>query len=561
MKIRKYLPLIFLVLVCITVKHGFASTSNNLTIVYNDTGVVRFDITGVGYSKFDLGHMFWQRNTAAPLNNIIDRGWVSFNISDINATNLYITQTNFLYDGIAYVKPTDVLIINYTGTMDSLTAQEQYEYCGNGTEIVNASVTLPTVGDNQTFVLSNDILSDLSQHISWLRENGYDLLHLAFKMDDETVNTLGINDIDEVGAVPAPTLYITYANTEFIYVFSTTYYENGTLSLPAVNVTATGPGFVTSFNTSGGTGQAFLVEPTLFFWSIGASTSRRIYRIGIENFTVTMPESTFDTFVFTVRDFTGKTSKGTAYLEAWRIINATDTLIERQIISVHNEVPLNLVIGATYTLRVRFFDGSIQDWGQFVPGDTATFTIVLRGVEITEQAYLIGNFIYVEITRPITTQLTIDYLTTRNTTIWSNVTIAIRGGAVVNTRSSTNESYTYNYAGIDANTSYTVLVNGEHTLQTTWSATKTFDGVETYPDVPDVELIFPMGGLDASNLIAWSFTLVAGLTFSVVYRKASLLSMCAVGSFFSAFGFADWSFNLLAVSWFFAFIVYLGSGD
>ena len=66
--------------------------------------------------------------------------------------------------------------------------------------------------------------------------------------------------------------------------------------------------------------------------------SRRIYSIGSENFTVTYPESTFDTYVFTVRDFTGKTALGDTYLEAWRVINGTDTLIERQIIDVHNEV-------------------------------------------------------------------------------------------------------------------------------------------------------------------------------------------------------------------------------
>lgn len=349
--------------------------------------------------------------------------------------------------------------------------------------------------------------------------------------------------------------------TDFAYTFSGPFFENGNTTGPITVTAAISEGNEDFIVDGTPVTHYFPVEPLIFYWSLGGGTTRRIYSIGEENITVTIPDDTFDTFTFTVRDFTNKLSRGDAYLEAYRIVATNDTLIERMFIDVHNEVPMNLVVGATYSLRVRFYDNTSFIWGYFVSGQTLTTTIVLRGVDITDQAYLVGNFLSVEITRPITTQITVDYLTSRNTTIWSNVTVLIRNGAVISTQSYAVEGYTFNLAGLDANTSYTVLVEGEHTLQTEWAYSKSFDGTETYPDVPNIENIFPMGALESSNLISWVFVLASGLTFSVIYKRASLIVMCAMASFFSAFGFADWNFYLLSLCWFFAVVVYLGSGD
>jgi len=118
-----------------------------------------------------------------------------------------------------------------------------------------------------------------------------------------------------------------------------------------------------------------------------------------------------------------------------------------------------------------------------------------------------------------------------------------------------------NVAGLDADTSYTVLVEGEHTLQDEWAYSSTFDATEVYPDVPNIEDIFPMAALDASNLIAWVFTIVGGVTFSLIDKRIGLIVMSALASFFSLFGFADWNFYLLSLSWFFSIVVYLGGAD
>jgi len=383
-----------------------------------------------------------------------------------------------------------------------------------------------------------------------------------FSVGIQTDALVGLTNVFANESAFAPVLIIKWhLATDFIYYFDGPVFENGNTTTPITVTAAIEVGNQEFVVNGSGIPHGFPVEPLIFYWSIGGGVTRRIFSVGEENLTVTIPDDDFDTYEFTVRDFTNKLTKGDAYLEAWRIVNANDILIERMVIDLHNTVPLNLVVGATYSLRVRFYDNSTLDWGFFVSGGVLTTTIILRGVDITDQAYLVGNFISVEITRPITTQITVDYLTSRNTTIWSNVTVVIRNGAVVAFRANTNETYTFNVGGLAANTSYTVLVEGEHTLQTEWAYSKTFDGEETYPDVPNIEDIFPMGVLDGSNLIAWVFTLASGLTFSVIYRRASLIVMCSVGSFFATFGFADWNFYLLSVCWFFAIMVYLGSGD
>jgi hypothetical protein len=376
----------------------------------------------------------------------------------------------------------------------------------------------------------------------------------------------GIGQIDELyssESANAPLLIVNWhLATDFSYVISGPFFENGNLTGVPVTVTAAIAEGNEEFVVDGSpVSQYFPVEPLIFYWDLGGGATRRIYSAGSENFTVTIPDDTFDTHTFTVRDFTNKLSRGDAYLEAWRIVATNDTLIERMIIDVHNQVPMNLVTGATYTLIVRFYDNTTTTWGFFVPGQTLTTTIVLRGVEITDQAYLVGNFINVEITRPIATQITVDYQTTRNTTVWSNVTVIIRNGALVAFQSYAVEGYTLNVAGLDADTSYTVLVEGDHSLQSEWAYSDTFDATETYPDVPNIEDIFPMAALDASNLIAWVFTLVGGATFSLIDKRIGLIVMSALASFFSIFGFADWNFYLLSLSWFFSIVVYLGGAD
>ena len=530
-------------------------------LVYGRT-YIEVDVTEDGYIDEAVYALFNATTTyRCTIVGDAEHWYVEFNISDIHV-NATIDRVRFKYTsedgGNTVIYGFESLIQPSQVADNAANNQKIFDDADNGTAYVAAAIP---AGVNVTYVidLGAQAVIDLQDAVA----NGRDYFVIGARGGGASVDDIWAIDSGIVANYSM--LYINWhLDTDYVYQFTDTYYENGTRYIPPVNVTATGSGFVEEFNTSGGTNQYYPVEPELFYWGITdgvTTTSRRIYSVGDENLTVTYPESSFDTFVFTIRDFTNKLSKGVAYLEAWRIINATDTLIERQKIDVHNEVPINLVYGATYTIRVRFYDGSYYDWGTFVPGETTTFTIVLRGVAFTDQAYQVANFIFVEIARPTGTTFTVDYEATKNQTIWANVTIMIRNGAIVSQISRTNNSFVYNYAGAVANTSYIVLVEGVHTLRRTWGYTRIFDATETYPNVPDMETIFPMGNMDTTSLIGWVLTIASGLTFSLVYRKAALLAMGTVGALVTVFGFTDWSYYLLAFVWFFGIIVYLGSGE
>ena len=479
----------------------------------------------------------------------VTRGFTKFNISGL--TNDTIRAAKLVWDISQSSALDGVLIKNMT--IDPQTANNAAIFADVNTGTTIGYFNL-TAGVNREVELNATAIAVIQNALT----RGDYNLSLGYMLINETQVRVKIRGQSNLTAIPRPVLVISYG--DFIYVFDGPLFENGNTTTPVTVTAAIAEGNV-EFVVSGTTPQYFNIEPLIFYWDLGGGATRRIYSVGSENLTVTIPDDAFAVHTFTVRDFTNKLARGDAYLEAWRIISTEDTLIERVVIDVHNQVPLNLVTGATYSLRVRFYDNSSFTWGFFVPGQTLTTTIVLRGVETSDQAYLVGNFIAVEITRPIATQITVDYQTSKNTTIWSNVTVIIRNGALVAFQSYAVEGYTLNVAGLDADTSYTVLVEGDHTLQEEWAYSSTFDATEVYPDVPNIEDIFPMAALDASNLIAWVFTIVGGVTFSLIDKRIGLIVMSALASFFSIFGFADWNFYLLSLSWFFSIVVYLGGAD
>ena len=361
----KWYHILLLFLIISTPITAYARVPTSITDI-NEDGYVEFDGT---YDLYNLVYL------QADIVGDPTHWYIEFNITELQA-NITIDQVNLWVTG-SQAGQHNIREFNSTkqpSTMADNNGNNQIIYtdAGNGT----VYYTLPTSVLNTTYKI------DLGATAVRNLQEAIDNSRTYFVIGASGGGASNARTWSEEVEKPAyrPILVIKYhLPTDYTYIFSDTYYENGTLCVPPINVTATGPGFIESFNTSGGTTQYYPVEPELFYWGITdgvTTTSRRIYSIGEENFTVTYPESTFDTFVFTVRDFTGKLSRGDAYLESWRIINATDTLIERQKIDIHNEVPLNLVIGATYSIRVRFYDGSLLTWGTFVPGDTATFTIV-----------------------------------------------------------------------------------------------------------------------------------------------------------------------------------------
>jgi len=367
------------------------------------------------------------------------------------------------------------------------------------------------------------------------------------------------NYVNGAWGAMAPDLcfYVYGVPTDFVYQFTGTYYENGTRAwADAVSVTASVSGSTDEFLVNGTSTQYYNPEPEKFEWDLGGGYARNIFSFGSENFTVTIPDATFYVYQFTIKDHTGKTGLGDNYLEAYRTINGTETLIERMKIYLGNPVPLTLVYARTYHLKILFADGSRYDWGYFVAGGTDSINLILKAVTFTDQAQILFNHIHVEVTRTATV-VTVNYLDDRDNTVWANTTIRIRNGAVVLFAARTNSSYTVNWGGADADTGYTVTVAGLHTDYGTWGRSFILDPDETFPDPPSLTGIF--GDVDP-NFIPWVITMISLLTFSVAFRARGLVATMFIASILNYLGWASWGYEWLAFGWFIAVGVALTAG-
>jgi len=357
----------------------------------------------------------------------------------------------------------------------------------------------------------------------------------------------------------AAQLIVTYhLPTDSEYVVSNPIYENNT---DAGSVTIYWSTDTNSTSQSVGTTTTIYTnEPAnVFYWAIGGSYTRKIYTPNEENFTITIPESTFYAYEFTVKDFTGKLGEGQAYVEAWRTINGVDVLIERNVIIVPNAVALNLVYGATYKIYVLFSDATRFSWGDFTALSDVTNVLILRTTEFSDQLQPLYGTIFVEATRSTDgATITVDYNDTRENTVWANVSIRVRNGAVVNTATRNNDTYTYNWGGADDELGYIVTVSGDHTDFGEWGYVKIFDESESFPDAPDLTGIFDFGlGV---NFGAWLLTTATVIGFSKAWQSRSILAGMVMATLLRYIGWADWDYNFIIFGWLFTIVVVLAIG-
>lgn len=478
------------------------------------------------------------------------RGWCDFNISAV-PQGVTITDVWFEYAGLDHVPPGvggNITRLNLQPNATGGPANLVYWSIGNGTSYL-ADGVFPVHGTNQIATLGGSVVADVQA----LVDASTSYFGLGFHSINETdANPQRIASTDNVTATPSPTLIISY-DYPIQYVISDTYFENGTLRVPPVNVTATGDGFTDEFNTSGGYIYGNFNETEAFYWDIGGGFTRYIYGVGVsENFTITIPDGSDFTYSFTIKDLTGNVGTN-SFLEAYRTINGSETLISRMPIEQPNAVPMNLVFGKTYRMKIRFGDGSTFDWGFLIPGSDTTITLLVRLVEFGDGAQVLYNYITVEATRT-TGLIHIAYADARSNTVWANVSIRIRNGAVVQTYTRSNFTYAINYAGFNDSLGYIVTFTGYHSDFGVWGRTFILDQSFTFPDPPELDGIF---GSVMVNFIPFMLTCITILVFPVSMQPIGLLAGGVMATMMSFIGWASWSAELLYFYWFIAILVNL----
>lgn len=477
------------------------------------------------------------------------RGYIEWDVSAIPDTaTIYSVQMKITSQNDN--SATDGSEIREITDQPSMTANaDVYADAGDGD--LYAIIPGLNVNASSTVNLGSDAVSDLQANLAsdWF----------AVGLSRNTGVAVRYYWSEEAGLDVSPVLIVSCDNGNYTFVLDGLYYENGTYVSGGADVYVTAPSSSYMETVDGTLAVSDTELPTSLYWDIGGGYTRYIYTVDSENITVTYPEDTFYAYGFTVKDYTGKLGLGTAYLEAYRTINGTETLIERMKIVQPNAVPLNLVFGRTYHLKILFSDGTRYDWGYFLAGSDTTNTIIIRSTAFTEQAHMIYNIIMVDATRSADgTTITIDYNDTREVTVWANVTIQRRGGGIVLSSPQTNDTYTLNWASANADYGYIVSINGLHGDFGEWGYVWIFDESETFPDAPSLEGIWDWGLGD--NLGGWLLVMAATLGFSKSLKARALIVGITVATLTNYIGFSSWTGDQLIFGWVFAVVVALAGG-
>ena len=239
-------------LLLIVVTNMFIITSTPIVYASSTPTTLQIVVDKNGYARNASGVYTNQSNATVIRNQVnvapyIDRGWLRFNLSTL-PDGAVVYSANLLYEGGHNVQ---IRIMNMT--LDPTVyrgAEDRWKAAGNGTVLYDAAGFIVNAA-NQNITLgttaANAINKKLSSDADWFA------LGTRFQNEGAPGVIAQIESKDSPGVNPQPTLELKYYVNPYIYGFTDTYYENGTLYVPPVNVTATGPGFIDEFNTSGGT--------------------------------------------------------------------------------------------------------------------------------------------------------------------------------------------------------------------------------------------------------------------------------------------------------------------
>jgi len=387
------------------------------------------------------------------------------------------------------------------------------------------NMTLPKTENLLNITYSNGGFWNASLSSSDYAEHDYNGTHKLIQIPEATIAAYGDD-------------FRLFSETYSYYgTLTGPFYENGTAYPSSVSVTmASGNGTETVVVDGtdyewGSNDQVFV-----FYWSLQSGGVRRVYvdEPG-ETITVYMPEDDYATYEFEIRDYTGRLD-AESFLEAWRVVNSTESLIERSsIIDAINDVPLSLVQYAVYNLRVVFGDGTTYVFGYLVTGVDPTPTISIHVIEWGSQAHTTYTHITVEATRPTATSILASYLDETPgafTTSWVNLTITYRDGTeVYNASQADSKTVSFSWPSANATLDYVVRVTATHSYYGTISGVWVLDASRSFSAFPDLDALGTWG-FDTTNLLAFGVSLIVAVCFSFAGRwLAPFAFMSSVGAF------------------------------
>lgn len=250
---------------------------------------------------------------------------------------------------------------------------------------------------------------------------------------------------------------------DYVFTLKGLFLENGTRD-GAVTVTAHYLSDSEEREVDGEIEIGYDEKPIQFTWSLEGGGSRRIYTYeGTYDIYIFTPDDTYSSYSFNIRDYTGSIGSGDTFLEALRVVNGTERVIERVLIwDTVNSVPLTLTIGQIYVLQVRLPDDSTYRFGYFTPGSDPTPTLTIRGIDFGDQAHYVGKDVSIDLTRPNYTHIQVEYQDDLAQTTSVFVEICYLNTTQVWNDTSTADIVQFNWYNADSETDYLVNLIAEH---------------------------------------------------------------------------------------------------
>ena len=354
------------------------------------------------------------------------------------------------------------------------------------------------------------------------------------------------------GAIARDTIFYIYGKPvygagEYLFYFDNAVYENNT-DAGSVTVTAVMSSGAEDFIVDGSDWWSNAEMPTYFTWEVSAGIYRRIYVLAEENFTITLPEDTFTSYGFTLKDFTGEASSGDMYFETLRVVGGVERVIERMPVEqTINLITTTMVTNRNYVIQLTV-GSTVYRYTFFSSSVDTTPTIVLNTISFDRTIQLSSKYVFADADRPTTTSLRVNYTNSRLDTNSVQVRIREMDGTLVNSTNFVVDTFTYTFSPVDNETSYyfDLIINTDTFTYLTWK--KTLPWLPIFNSVPDpFTSLGTIGDLDVSRLFGFGVIFSVALLFSAIDRTIACFSIAITSALMSYWGFFPLATPILAV--------------
>jgi len=345
----------------------------------------------------------------------------------------------------------------------------------------------------------------------------------------------------------------------YSFTFRGAYYDDGTFA-GAVNCTLWREGEApVRFTLDGEYVVGAEQLPAVLTIHLPYNESRTIYLLEAGTYYVFIPQAgNLYTYYFQIVDFVGVSRTG--YIESWLNVNGTLRLVERQPLSIINDIPFKMSWSYAYNIAIFHSDYGRGWVGTYVAGSKTTYLIHITR-DIFPQEAPSTSAITRSCIRHNATWVQFYYSDTKDQTNWVQFSIYKVGSTTpVVEYNSTSEPISWNYYDLNPSESYIGRIQISHDVlgdyQWSWvlPSTRTVgENPFAFLDTFGESFPFPLRYLPATIMVLMVF-----MAFSWWNLPIGIVVGYLFAAFFSFLGWLPIGFEWLWVSGCISFIIAIG---